>query len=325
MLRIRLGELSAHDRQRLRNEITEILLAEMTYPPIMDYRAGKLRVRPANAADRQRANEFVATARLLEERAAIDIASSALVATLAELFLQYQAAIAPPYVEMQRRMAPQRQSAPKLAAEIQRRLVAYVLDGAQNDFGEPMAERSWKESNNAAPLSPPWETIAPGTAALANALARLREERPVELPRPATSSVADTDTERLPSVAIATLPESPPVPQHIPTAPLPQPVEMPPPADFERNDRAIFTQMRQQMLAAMTDASVHYGIAPPADDPAGLLAALRAQDIIDDSDLRLAEGILALCGRVIAAGRASIDDFRQAMTLYLLFQRKRLG
>ncbi|HKD75612.1 MAG TPA: hypothetical protein VKB76_08965, partial [Ktedonobacterales bacterium] len=321
----RLNELSAHDRQRLRNEIVASLLAEMTYPPIMDYRAGMMRVRPANAADRQRASEFVAMARILEENGAVDISSSALVTTISELILQYQAAIVPPYVEVQRRLAPQRQAAPRLAAEIQRRLMAYVLDGAQNDFGDVATERSWKESGNAMPLLPPWETIAPGTAALANALARLREERPVELPRPATASVADTDTERLPSIAVAALPDLPPVPKHLPTAPLPRPVEMPPPADYERNDHAIFTQMRQQMLAAMAAAGVNYGIAAPIDDPAGLLAALRAHDVIDDSDLRLAEGILALCGRVIATGRASIDDFRQAMTLYLLFQRKRLG
>jgi hypothetical protein len=324
MLRIRVNELSLEDRGKLRAEVVTLLLREMTYPPIMDYRAGATRVRPPSVADRERAETFVATSRL-DDANATEITSSVLAATVADVLTQYHAAVTPTYADVQRRTMPLRLGAPRLAADVQRRLVAYVLDGAQNGFGAPPRKLSWQDSSNAAPLAPPWESIAKRTVTLAQALAELRDEAPAIAARPVTPSVADSDTERLPSVARDLLPDVVAAARHQPTAPLPRPVEIALSPDQQRADRAIFTQLRQQLLASMAAASANYGINAPADDPAGLLAALRRHDVIDDADLRLAEGILALCARVIAAERVSVVDFRQALTLYLLFNRGRLG
>ncbi len=93
---------------------------------------------------------------------------------------------------------------------------------------------------------------------------------------------------------------------------------------MERNDLANFQQLRQQLLDSMQAAARAYNIQAPPDDPAGLLYVLRQGDLIDATDLRLAEGILALCDRVRREGRAGLDEYRQALTLYLLFHRSRL-
>ena len=324
MLRIRVNELSPEDRGKLRAELVTLLLREMTYPPIMDYRAGATRVRPSSAADRERATTFIASSRL-DDDSAIEITSSALPTAVTEVLAQYHAAVTPTYADVQRRTMPLRLAAPRLAADFQRRLVAYVLDGAQNGFGVAPRQPSWHDSSNVAPLAPPWESIARRTVMLAQAVAELRDEAGAVAVRPSLPSVADTDTERLPAVARAALPDPIAAARHQPTAPLPRLVDLTPSPNQQRGDRAIFTQLRQQLLASMAAASANYGINAPADDPAGLLAALRRHDVIDDADLRLAEGILALCARVIAAERVSIDDFRQALTLYLLFNRGRLG
>ena len=62
-----------------------------------------------------------------------------------------------------------------------------------------------------------------------------------------------------------------------------------------------------------------------SDDPSGVLDALRRSRYVDEADLRLAEGILALTDRVTAAGEATLPDYRQALMLYLLYHRSHLG
>ena len=132
-------------------------------------------------------------------------------------------------------------------------------------------------------------------------------------------------TELLPIIRrsqLPPLPADPPTPSAAPlTAPLPRSVELPPDPQEHRGDQAIFLQLREQLMTAMQNAARNYNVTTPPADPAGLLAALRQRNAIDESDLRLAEGVLALSGRVISAGRASIDDYRQALMLYLLFHR----
>ena len=53
--------------------------------------------------------------------------------------------------------------------------------------------------------------------------------------------------------------------------------------------------------------------------------ALRVSGLVDEADLRVAEGILALTDRVSRQGHASLEDYRQAFMLYLLYHRSHLG
>jgi hypothetical protein len=360
MLRIRVSELSLPDRNRLNTELTMTLLGDFTYPPFMDYRSGTLRMRPYSQADLHRAEDFVAGLRL-DGQETMDIASSALAEQLADMLVNYHRAVLPD--RAQRHGAELHRQAMQAATQVQRRLVDYVLNGANNGFGLTVAPTSWSAG---LAKTAPWEAIAPGTVSLATALATLREETspaptPPAMPRPsapipppapvpADSALPEMRTTLLPAIPrtpsspIARAPSAPitppanapkpsaplspkadppPVAETQLTAPLPRSVELPKTPTDQRNDVAAFTQLREQLLSAMTNAARNYGITHPAVDPAGLLASLRQRNAIDESDLRLAEGILAACGRVITAGRASIDDYREALMLYLLFHRSR--
>lgn len=90
-------------------------------------------------------------------------------------------------------------------------------------------------------------------------------------------------------------------------------------------DLNIFFQLRYQLEAYVRRAIRSYGIQQANDDPYALLDALRRSGFVDESDLRIAEGILALADRVTSTHSASLEDYRQAMTLYLLYHRSHLG
>jgi hypothetical protein len=66
-------------------------------------------------------------------------------------------------------------------------------------------------------------------------------------------------------------------------------------------------------------------VATPTGDPALTLDALRQSGHVEEADLRMAEGILAITDRVGASGTASLDDYRQALMLYLLYHRGKVG
>jgi len=90
-------------------------------------------------------------------------------------------------------------------------------------------------------------------------------------------------------------------------------------------DQHLFWQLRYQVEAYVRRAARSYGVQARADDPFAVLDALRRSAFVDEADLRIAEGILALTDRVTAGGSATVDDYRQAMTLYLLYHRSHLG
>ncbi|MFI5272200.1 MAG: hypothetical protein ACHQ4H_04105 [Ktedonobacterales bacterium] len=90
-------------------------------------------------------------------------------------------------------------------------------------------------------------------------------------------------------------------------------------------DLHIFWQLRYQLEAYVRRAVRSYGVQSRNDDPFALLDALRRSGFVDEADLRIAEGILALTDTVTAAQFATVEDYRQAMTLYLLYHRSHLG
>jgi len=92
-----------------------------------------------------------------------------------------------------------------------------------------------------------------------------------------------------------------------------------------RSDKLIFWQLRYQLEAYARRAAKSYGVQVTSGEPAGVLDALRRSGFVDESDLQLAEGILAITDRVTAAGVATTDDYRQALMLYLLYHRSHLG
>lgn len=133
----------------------------------------------------------------------------------------------------------------------------------------------------------------------------------------------------------------PPQPRPMPAASAPSPAGAPPapapwadptasphyprpPAD-PRSDTLIFDQLRHQVDAYIRLAARSYGVRVHGSDPASALDALRTSGNVDDADLRVAEGLLAIADRVCATGTASIEDYRQALMLYLLYHRARVG
>lgn len=121
-----------------------------------------------------------------------------------------------------------------------------------------------------------------------------------------------------------------PAPPYTP-APIPPPAPTPAPAphlltdEGARGDKLIFWQLRYQLEAYVRRAAQSYGVRGASDDPFSMLDALRRSAFVDEADLRIAEGILALTDRVTAVGSASVEDYRQAFLLYLLYHRSHLG
>lgn len=97
------------------------------------------------------------------------------------------------------------------------------------------------------------------------------------------------------------------------------------PAADQRSDTLIFSQLRYQLEAYVRRAARSYGLPNKEGDPARIIDALRDSRMVDGADLRIVEGILALTDRVTAQGGASIEDYRQAFMLYLLYHRSHLG
>jgi hypothetical protein len=111
-----------------------------------------------------------------------------------------------------------------------------------------------------------------------------------------------------------------PVPNARPATP-----PAPPTPEQARTDAQIFAQLRFQIEAYIRLAARSYNIRPGGADPASALDALRRSGHVDEADLRIAESILALADRVVAAGGGTVEDYRQALLLYLLYHRGRLG
>lgn len=118
-------------------------------------------------------------------------------------------------------------------------------------------------------------------------------------------------------------PPTVPTPQRAaPQRPIGAPTNQSPQA---RNDQLIFWQLRYQLEAYIVRAARSYGVPYRGGDPASVLDALRQSGMVDESDLRIAEGIFALTDKVTASGSASDQEYRQALMLYLLYHRSHLN
>jgi hypothetical protein len=140
------------------------------------------------------------------------------------------------------------------------------------------------------------------------------------------SQSAESTVVRMPSPVApsAARPGAPPAGNGAWTDPAASPHYPQPPSD-PRSDTLIFDQLRHQVDAYIRLAARSYGVRVQGSDPASALDALRRSGSVDGADLRLAEGILAIADRVCASGSATIEDYRQAFMLYLLYHRARIG
>jgi hypothetical protein len=98
-----------------------------------------------------------------------------------------------------------------------------------------------------------------------------------------------------------------------------------PGADAAQTDIQVFHQLRFQIEGYVRKAARSYGLPDLPGDPAHVIEALRGSNLVDESDLRIAEGVLALADRVVSEGRASLQEYRQALMLYLLYHRSHLA
>ena len=158
---------------------------------------------------------------------------------------------------------------------------------------------------------------------------------PAVPPRPAPPPPPPPSGQRHP----ATPHPGAPAPMHAPwrsspSAPAPHPPMAPPapprgqtsnPNPATHADQMVFWQLRYQLEAYVRRAAESYGLSYNGSDPSAVLDALRQSGFVDEADLRIAEGILALTDRVTRAPTVAIEDYRQAFLLYLLYHRSHLG
>jgi len=95
--------------------------------------------------------------------------------------------------------------------------------------------------------------------------------------------------------------------------------------DASHTDHQIFWQLRYQLEAYIRGAARSYGLRASSDDPSGVIDALRVSGFVDEADLGIAEGILAVTDRVTSSGVVTMNDYRQALMLYLLYHRSHLA
>jgi hypothetical protein len=390
---ISIGDLRPAQMERLRGEIAEVLTAHYAYPAFFDFRAGYSAMRPVDRAKREEVDHFLRSVNFSAlERT--DITSPELRRFLERLLLRY-IEVNPSLrgQRLSRRLPALRTHAARLAAEMQRGLVAH-LDGKAPAFGAPRQHPSWVVSSargrqdgegehNTRVLeallvrrddAPATQEHSPPASAgqwgrsLADATIPVSATTgapagPATLSAPfaafgASNGIAEAPTGPLgpPPARGSAGPRSLPpdlmnlygdylrdmqpemeAPPPSPPVSIPPRVSAPPPrsvpamsapapaASDGRSDKLIFWQLRYQLEAYVRRAAKSYGVQVSSGEPAGVLDALRRSGFVDEADLQLAEGILAITDRVTAAGTATTDDYRQALMLYLLYHRSHLG
>lgn len=289
----RMGELDARAQERLRAALGEKLSARFAYPCFYDYGVERLRVRPVDRVKRQEIAAYVETVGFAPlEPMAVD--SAELRRYFEGVFLRYldvNPHLGKP--RMTGRRAQLRVEAQRAAEELQGDLVAFV-EGNGPTFGAAPARVSWAERASRATQSQWAPASTEGSAA----------------------QVASSAPPTRPPIAPASRvgPQPPP-----PQAATPSSAESPP-----IDDRQVFAQLRLQLESYIRLAVRSYGLPERGGDPARALDDLRSSGLVDDTSLSLAERILALSDRVRERGSASLDDYRQALTLYLLYHRSHL-
>lgn len=174
--------------------------------------------------------------------------------------------------------------------------------------------------------------LPPGLVAMYSAY--LRAMRPGPAPHNATPTADQTPAPGIPDSEVWARSTMPPAFQasrtahdtSTPTGPASAPsVSTPGAGTGPGSDQMIFAQLRNQLDAYLRATARTAGVQVAGTDPERVLAALRRNGRMSAADVRLAESILAITGRVLAGGTATQEDYRRAFMLYLLFHRGRIG
>jgi hypothetical protein len=86
-------------------------------------------------------------------------------------------------------------------------------------------------------------------------------------------------------------------------------------------DVVIFEQMRHQLVVWLRIEAVRSGVDIAGQEPSELLELLRQLDGFDATRLQVVSTLLDLSNQIIAAGHASILEYKQAMMFYLMHSR----
>ncbi len=102
---------------------------------------------------------------------------------------------------------------------------------------------------------------------------------------------------------------------------------MGPPASGKlvEGDVMIFAQLQHQVTTWVKMAAVSHQIEITGRDALELVAELRRMAALDEAELQVIESLVSLCQRVTTSKQAAMDDYKQAMMLYLLHHRSRLA
>jgi hypothetical protein len=90
-------------------------------------------------------------------------------------------------------------------------------------------------------------------------------------------------------------------------------------------DVMIFAQLQHQVGTWVKMAAVSHQIDLAGRDALELIAELRRMAALEEAELQVVESLVTLCQRVVRSKQATVDDYKQAMMLYLLHHRSRLA
>lgn len=88
------------------------------------------------------------------------------------------------------------------------------------------------------------------------------------------------------------------------------------------DDRAIFEQMRHQLLLWLRIEAVTAGLEISGQGPTQLLELLRQQSRLDETRLQVVSTLLNLANQVIKNGVVSVLDYKQALMFHLMHTRR---
>lgn len=86
-------------------------------------------------------------------------------------------------------------------------------------------------------------------------------------------------------------------------------------------DVVIFEQMRYQLVVWTRVEAVRAGIDISGHEPSELLELLQQIDGFDETRLQVASTLINLCDQIIAAGKASLLEYKEAIMFYLMHTR----
>ncbi len=90
-------------------------------------------------------------------------------------------------------------------------------------------------------------------------------------------------------------------------------------------DVMIFSQLQHQISTWVKMAAVSHQIDIAGRDAPELVEELRRTAALEEAELQVIESLVALCYRVTSTKQATMEDYKQAMMLYLLHHRSRLA